>query len=102
MIYLEDRHKNIIWNIIKKYPYTFYAFGSRTTGKHQQFSDLDIFINEPVIQRDFSDLIDAFKESNLPFTVDIVVRAHCKTDFYERIKKDFVLLNEQTLKVIHE
>jgi len=29
MIAIEERHLNIIKNILKQYPYTFYAFGSR-------------------------------------------------------------------------
>lgn len=92
----------MVWDIIKQYPYTFYAFGSRVTGKHTTFSDLDIFIDEPVKEKDSVDLFDAFKESNLPFTVDIVERKKCKDAFYERIKKDFVVLNKETLKVTHE
>ena len=33
---LSDKQLKTILNILKKYPYTFYAYGSRITGKTNQ------------------------------------------------------------------
>lgn len=99
MLYIEDAYKKIIWDIIKKYPYTFYAFGSRVTGKHKKFSDLDIFIEEQVKNNDAFYIKDDFENSNLPFIVDVIQKQYCKQDFITLIKKDMVILNKETLGI---
>ncbi len=35
MIYMEERHEQIMRDVLKKYPYTFYVFGSRARGDHK-------------------------------------------------------------------
>lgn len=99
MIYMEEKHKKIVWDILKKYPYTFYAFGSRVTGKQTKFSDLDIFVDSEVTTKDTLNLHDDFSASDLPFTVDIVEKRYCKEDFIDRIKENFVTLNKKTLEL---
>lgn len=99
MIHMEQKDKEIVWDILKNYPYTFYAFGSRTTGKHQKFSDLDIFVENPLKDLEGFYIRDAFGESNLPFTVDLVEKENCKQDFIDQIKKDFIPLTKETLEI---
>lgn len=99
MLFLEDKHKKIIWDIIKKYPYTFYAFGSRTTGKNRRFSDLDIFLKESITTSDLLNLKEDLENSNLPFTIDIVESKYCKEEFTEIIKKDLIELNKNSLGI---
>ena len=72
MIDIEDRHKKIILDILKKHPYNFYAFGSRVKGKAKRFSNLE----------------EQFEKSNLPYTVDIVDWNSCEPSFQEIIKND--------------
>jgi predicted nucleotidyltransferase len=45
---MEERHLEIVQDILNKYPYTFYAFGSRVKGTHKRFSDLDLCIKDPI------------------------------------------------------
>lgn len=97
MIQLEQKHKKIIWDILEKSPYTFYAFGSRVQNKHQKFSDLDIFTHNKLSNLESFYLKDAFEESHLPFTVDIVQAQNCTPEFITSIEKDLTLINKETL-----
>ncbi len=99
MIYMEEKDKKIVWDIIKQFPFTFYAFGSRVKGTCRKFSDLDLFIKEPVTNLESFYINDAFEESNLPFTVDVVIQQRCSEDFIKTIEKNLVLLNEQSLGI---
>lgn len=88
MIQLLDKHKEIIISVIKNYPYKFYVFGSRSTGKAKKFSDLDLCI------KGTSDIFVAGKieselcESDLPFKVDVVLWNNLSDDFKNQIKPD--------------
>jgi type I restriction enzyme S subunit len=65
-----------------------YAFGSRTTGRARQFSDLDLAImgDAPVSPEIAVDLHDAFDESDLPFKVDILEWATASESFRSIVK----------------
>lgn len=91
MIFVEQRHSAIIMAILKKYLYTFYAFGSRTKGTHKK-SDLDLCFIEPIPWNIRSHIDEDFEESDLPFTVDIVDWNLCSQDFKNQIKGDLVLI----------
>jgi len=68
------------WAIVQKILQTYlpgcsvWAFGSRTTGRHHRFSDLDIaIIGGPALSFSaVAALREAFDESDLPWKVDIV------------------------------
>jgi uncharacterized protein len=102
MIYMEEKDKKIVWEIIKQFPFTFYAFGSRVTGKCRKFSDLDLFIKEPVTNLESFYINDVFEESYLPFTVDVVIQERCDPKFVASIEKDLVLLNKKNLGIENE
>ena len=72
MIHVEDKHHKIIQDILAKYRYDFYAFGSRVKGTHKLLSDLDLCVlNEiPILEK--AQLQEDFDESNLPFKVDVI------------------------------
>ena len=99
MIHMEQKHKKILWDILQKYAYTFHAFGSRVTGKHTKFSDLDIFVDSDINIKDTINLKDDLSLSDLPFSVDIVEKRYCKKDFIDLIKKDFTKINQKTLEL---
>ena len=90
MIYLEDKHHKIIQNILVKYPYEFYVFGSRAKGTHKPFSDLDLCTLKtmPILEK--AQLQEDFEESNLPFKVDIIDWNDISEDFKQFIKNDLV------------
>jgi predicted nucleotidyltransferase len=91
---MEPRHLEIVKLILKKYPYTFYAFGSRVRGTQKRLSDLDICFVDDIPGNILSHIREDFEESNLPFTVDFVNLNSCDKNFRERIEQNLVLLQE--------
>ena len=88
-----NQEKNIITNLLKKYNLKeVYAFGSRTTGKHNKYSDLDLVIKDKASDALLYQLEDDFKESNLAFKIDIVTWDRCDDDFRKRIESQLTLL----------
>lgn len=92
MIHLEERHKKIVNDILKKYPYTFYAYGSRVKGTHRQTSDLDICFLEPIPLAVQAHIEEDFEESDLPFQVDLTDFNLMTPSFQKHIQKDLTLL----------
>jgi uncharacterized protein len=58
--------------ILNKYPYHFYAYGSRVKGTARRISDLDICYYDNISSSDITQLQEEFTESNLPFEVELV------------------------------
>ncbi len=89
---MEHRHLKIVQDILGRYPYKFYVFGSRVRGCAKKFSDLDLcfFDNIPVIE--LSQIEEAFEESDLPYKVDLINWNSISIDFREIIKDDLVSL----------
>ena len=96
MIYMESRHLEIVKSILQKYPYTFYAFGSRAKGTEKRLSDLDICFVDEIPGNILSHIREDFEESNLPFTVDLVNLNTCDEKFRLHIEPDLVLLQKGT------
>jgi len=89
---LEEKHWNIIQQILSKYPYEFYAYGSRVKGTARKFSDLDICFQEEIPLSVISQLREEFSESNLPFEVELVNWKHMRKEFREVIQGDLMLI----------
>jgi predicted nucleotidyltransferase len=87
---LSAKDLHIIKDVLRKYPYKFYAFGSRVSGKHKKFSDLDLFYKEPIPLAIIADLEHNFAESDLPFKVDIVDWHNCSNEFQQLIAKNCI------------
>lgn len=96
MINLENRHLEIIQDILKKYPYTFYAFGSRAKDKAKRFSDLDICFKDHIPLNIQSHIEEDFEESNLPFKVDLIDWHQMTKEFHILIENDLHLLQKGT------
>ena len=94
MMYMESRHLEIVRAILKKYPYTFYAFGSRVKGTHKRLSDLDICFVDNIPGNILSHIREDFEKSNLPFTVDLVNLNTCDEKFRAQIEPDLILLHK--------
>ncbi|WNE40721.1 MAG: hypothetical protein mread185_000178 [Mycoplasmataceae bacterium] len=92
MIQLESKHRQIVNSILNKYPYTFYAYGSRAKGTHWKYSDLDLCYQESIPDHIAFVISEEFKESDLPFKVDLVDWKRMNSDFQNLIKKDLVSL----------
>ena len=93
MLQLEERHQKIIHQIFSKYPYKFYAYGSRVKGMARKFSDLDLCYQENIPDNVAFKIEEEFKESDLPFIVELVAWKDMKPKFRELIKKDLTFIN---------
>lgn len=91
MIILEEKHKKIIESILSSYPYTFYVFGSRAKQTAKRLSDLDLCTKDEISDRDLGKILEAFEESDLPITIDVLVWNKCSDRFKEMIKDDLLL-----------
>ena len=72
MLQLENKHQLIIQAILSKYSYHFYAYGSRTKGLARNLSDLDLCYQENIPAAIAFQIEEEFKESDLPFMVELV------------------------------
>ena len=63
-----------------------YVFGSRVTGTHNDFSDIDICFKQskPLSVSKIGQLQAAFEESDLPYSVDLV-DYHCVDQTFKNI-----------------
>jgi len=86
VIHMEEQHRNIVRTILSKYPYTFYAFGSRVRGAQRKLSDLDLCYKDDIPDSLIAHLEGDFSDSDLPFKVDIVRWDRCSPEFQEAIK----------------
>ena len=70
------------------------AFGSRVAGPAKKFSDLDLAImgETPLAPSVLADLEEDFRESDLPFKVDLVDWASTQEHFRRIIERDFVVV----------
>jgi predicted nucleotidyltransferase len=69
---VNGQDKKILEQILSKYPYQFYAYGSRTKGTARQFSDLDLCYQENIPSYVLVEIEKDLEESNLPFIVELV------------------------------
>lgn len=70
-----------------------FVFGSRVTGKARRRSDLDLAVGGGPMSLDLRiDLAEAFDESDLPITVDVVELATASESFRKRIERDWLPL----------
>ena len=72
MIDLEKKHQEIIHNILSKYLYKFYAYGSRVKGTARKLSDLDICYYDNVAGYEVEEIRELLEKSDLSFIVEIV------------------------------
>lgn len=96
MIQMEKRHWNIVRTILKKYPYTFYAFGSRVKGTARPLSDFDICYKESIPSPTIVKLEGDFEDSDLPFKVDLISWDQCDDNFRKRIENDLTVIQVGT------
>lgn len=93
-LHIEPHHLSIVLDILKKYPYTFYAFGSRVKGNPKKFSDLDLCFIENIPSNLLSLLDEDFDESDLPYKVDVINWNTCNESFKQLIRKDLLQVQQ--------
>jgi predicted nucleotidyltransferase len=72
MIQIEPQDYQILQKILSKYPYRFYAYGSRTKGTARKFSDLDLCYLENIPDEMICQIKEELEESDLPFIVELI------------------------------
>jgi len=97
MLQLEERHWQIIQQILSKHPYHFYAYGSRVKGDAWRLSDLDLCYYDDVPSKIICEMREEFAESNLPFEVELVNWKNMRPTFQKTIQKDLILISAPTL-----
>lgn len=89
MIDLTEQQSHIVKTILQKYlPNTsVWVFGSRIKGTAKTYSDLDLALitEQPLTIRQQAELEQAFSDSDLPFSVDLVDWASCSEAFKQII-----------------
>jgi predicted nucleotidyltransferase len=94
MIHLDPKDMDLVRKILRVFVpegRKVFAFGSRVTGvRLKTYSDLDLCVmgNAPMTPREYSDLKDAFANSNLSIKVDVVDWAATKPNFQAIIKEN--------------
>ena len=92
MIHVKPKHFKIIKDILQKYPYKFYAYGSRVKNTHKKFSDLDLCFKEKISFIMQSKIQEEFEESDLPFEIDLVDYHLMTKEFQQLIKDQLVMI----------
>ena len=71
-----------------------WAFGSRVTGTHKDYSDLDLTIiaDAPLDITTIANVSDAFSQSDLPYKVDLVEWATTSETFRNIIQLNKIVL----------
>lgn len=82
----------MVKQILGKYPYRFYAFGSRVKGTMRKFSDLDLCFKDAISLSEQSRILEDFEESDLPFRVDLLDWNKIDERFRQYIADDLELI----------
>lgn len=91
---VNDYELEIIKNILKKYNYQFYFYGSRVKGDFTKSSDLDILLksdtelDESIINK----ISYEFNISKIPYVINISEYSKMDKYFFENIKNSLVEL----------
>lgn len=89
---VSQNEEAIIKDILKKYPYDFFYYGSRVKGGYTKASDLDILVShsEKIPDGVISQIELEFNESKIPYIVKITNKANIEDYFYDLIKESLV------------
>ncbi|WNE41410.1 MAG: hypothetical protein AM1032_000150 [Mycoplasmataceae bacterium] len=88
---IDSKDYKILKNILSKYPYNFYAYGSRVKGKAKKYSDLDICYYD-IPRKEILDLNQELKDSDLSIIIELVSWNNMRSAFQENIQKDLILI----------
>ncbi|CAI2193896.1 6004_t:CDS:2 [Funneliformis geosporum] len=95
----------LLQSILVKYPYHFYAYGSRAKGTARKFSDLDLCYQENIPSYKVIELEAELENSDLPFMVELTglriseaINFDLTFEHGETQYKNLYLLREQVKK----
>ncbi len=87
--------KQILFRYLNPKDYSLFIFGSWVSGKNRKYSDIDIGFKgrKNVSLSTIALLQEAFEESTLPYTVDLVDFSKVSERFRTVAEKDRIMLN---------
>lgn len=89
---LPDPLREIVASITARYPFSFYAYGSRVKGTAKRLSDLDLVILDDVQAGEVESVREAFEESDLPIKVDVSLWSELSEEFRQQVRGDLTAL----------
>jgi len=95
---LREKHRLLLENLVRQYlpDIEVWVYGSRINGRSHDGSDLDLVLRSPdlmpIDSRKFQAFIDALRESNIPFLVDVRDWARLPKDFQGEIQRNYLIL----------
>lgn len=89
---ITEKEEKIIKDILRKYPYDFYYYGSRVKGDFTKASDLDILTNG-LSYSELGEIENQFNESRIPYVVNLSLKSNMDEKFYNLIKNDLVKID---------
>jgi predicted nucleotidyltransferase len=69
---IEKEDYDILKSILQKYPYKFYAYGSRVKGTAEKYSDLDLCYQDNIEGYKVEEIRELLEKSDLSFIVELV------------------------------
>ena len=92
---LKKEIKKIVFRYLDPSKDKIFVFGSRAIGDNRKFSDVDIGIESrrKISSDTVEDIKEAFEESNLPYTVDVVNFSSVTKRFKNVAKQKIIYLN---------
>lgn len=89
---ITENEEKIIKEILSKFPYDFYYYGSRVKGDFTRASDLDILLisDGEILQSDIEKIENEFNESKVPYRINISRRDRMEDYFFKLIEADLV------------
>ena len=89
---IEKEDYDILKSILQKYPYKFYAYGSRVKGTARKYSDLDLCYQEDIAGYEVEEIKEQLEKSDLSFVVELVSWKSMRPFFQDNIAKDLILV----------
>ena len=87
---LSDWDREILYDILRKYPYKFYAYGSRVKGYARKYSDLDLCYFDDIPSMEAMELKWELEDSNITIKVSLVPVSEFSDSFFKSIEDDLV------------
>ena len=90
---ISEKEEKIIKEILSKYPYDFYYYGSRVKGDFTSSSDLDI-LTDKIPYNTLEEISILFNKSKIPYVVNILQKCYMEEQFFNLIKNDLVKIKK--------
>ncbi len=93
------RYRHMVETLLREYvpDAEVWAYGSRVNGENHEGSDLDLVLRSPTpesLGTAFTDLVEAFRESNIPILVQVCDWARIPESFRNEIARGYVVLQK--------